>query len=1119
MMLCLQKYVLNRLVRGSGASITSGKIGFFTVLSSFLAEFRGSFTCSEIFAAMDRELKVTNNAKNKETSDAIVGRVLIINAMIRQKMFNEKTIEDLRTALQIVVEASKKKSYHSKLAFNCLTSLVQSSISEREIQLALIPVIRSDLKLTWAEHSMSSLQFMIEFKTKFPKLATDKFLKDSFSFAELLSSDNFEHIYRVFWQEQTESSIMQPSYESFAKYVAKSQNMVKFCTYVVKKQDEYKSSRSKEVITLKVLTDVVNNVTDLGSVPKILINKYWTAIFTTARRLKQSDDILKAVYLEFFEAIFNCISKAEANLQFSLVRTLLINPGNMNVDKYNVTNRIVARSIPVLQEGSLVKLIQLMERVITDEEPKDSKNPESHWLYTEKVTALGVMQKALTSKKLSLENRTQVLTWLADAALFEHADYQKELSEQIQRLLYRTLEAPFLKINDEKQLLANLMAHVEKKRKGNNTLRQPLDKPNSKLWTDVMKEIKKEDDNKNVVMFHVLLQHMAMQLFNDAEMAANAIKDLYSCMERATTTSKKQKKTHNAKSSDEPEWTEVMVDLILHLLSQNSTILRNVIRKIFPYICDQLNLNGVHQILGLLDLNEENPLQSDEKPAENGEDEVQNGKDEDESDGDESESDSDEDSDDAKGDEDDDNDDDDDMDQDEIEDEDGDATVSDQLRSAVTQALIANLRDDDVVSKDSLLKWQPNLIIVLFSFQDSVDLDDMTEEEGQRLDEALSAAFQSRKNSSDKKKDKVETTALIHFRNRVIDLLIIYLKSSPELVVVLEILTVLYKMLDHYDDDDGMDVLFHKVQEAIEVATSTKIGAALPSANDLTAYLRSFIRKCDNPKGVDVRSVALQKIIRFITHISTKIPISDTATDVGTVCDVINEELKAFLTHRNPNVGLNVFAHILDSNWADIWNLLPTIIEHGLDHENRAFKRSQSLELLKSFLKNTRFIKSSNEETTNTHFRQIAEALQTYGQKLQSKMSSKEFKTFIGVLIDLKIFHRKNTHIECHLKWEPLLEDVQTVRKNLNLDSTGQIVYVQFCKLFKCDAVKTNAPVSTTANGQQGEETVNGESRKRKQSSITNKKEKKVRKEKRIKMSSSGLDETIHFTELTGSTS
>lgn len=669
------------MVRGTGATMTNSKIGFYTLLCGYLKESGDSVTCTEIFELMDKELKTTAKANTRETADAYVGRVLTITAMIRQNLLNSVTTEQLKQCVQVIVETTKLKAYHSKLAYNALIALLHSEIPEGQIKAALVPVLKKDLNLTWAEQTMSSVHFLIELRWKFPKLVNEKSLKDCFVSSEILTTDTFDDIFRIFWNEQNESSIMQPSYEALAKYAATSKTVVKFARFLANKL-QTANTRNKEVITVKVMTEIVNNLPKLDEISKILGTAFWTVVFQSAKKVKTSDEILRAVYLEYFEAVYNVITKAEKSLQFTLIRTLLMSPGTINVDKFPVTNRIVTRSINVLNEEVLCQLTDLLQNIITEKETK-GENGDQQWLYTEKVTALGYLQKILHNKKVGIEQKTKSLHWLATYGLFEDAEstVNAELAEQIKRLFYKTLESPFIKINEEKGLLQDLIAFVEKHKKGGAALRQPLDKANQKMWTEVLKETNKKDSTDNQIMFHVLLLHMSLQLFNDPELASNAIKELHSCMQRATTTSLRRK-TKRTEEEGEPEWTEVMVDLILHLLSQNSAILRNVVKKVFPNICAQLNLSAVHQILSLLDMNEENPLLEQENGEEGEEEEaVEDAEMESASESDDDEDEEDED----------------------MEDNDHDASVSDQMRNAISMALMAdhknNDEDDDKVTK------------------------------------------------------------------------------------------------------------------------------------------------------------------------------------------------------------------------------------------------------------------------------------------------------------------------------------------------------------------------------------------------------------------------------------
>lgn len=415
-------------------------------------------------------------------------------------------------------------------------------------------------------------------------------------------------------------------------------------------------------------------------------------------------------------------------------------------------------------------------------------------------------------------------------------------------------------------------------------------------------------------------------------------------------------------------------------------------------------------------------------------------------------------------------------------------------------------------------------------------MDTMTEEEGQRLDEALANAFKlmgNRRGSGKTKTEKMETTALLHFRNRVIDLLIIYLKSGPELMVVVEILSVLYRMLDQYSDDDAAEMaLFAKVQEAIDVAVASKIPAEVTnlSTTDAVNYLRTFISKCANPKGIEERTVALQKIIRFFTQIDEHLA-ADKKKTRETVTEVLGEEMKAFLTQRNPVIGLNIFQHVLQSNWKGIWRQLDVIVEHGTTKENRVFKRAQSLDLLRTFQKNNRFIKGAEAKVIDKYTSKMHAALQSYSSLVGDKMTPKEFRAYVQLLLDVRLFHNKNSNIKSHINWSKLEGNVKALRESVSLDAQCLSTYTQLCKISGWTVVKDNQVAKPATNGHAEEdagnddeeeeeervkdEAVNGKASKRKGGDVNaNLKEKKLKKEKRFKLSSNGLDETIHFTDM-----
>lgn len=148
-------------------------------------------------------------------------------------------------------------------------------------------------------------------------------------------------------------------------------------------------------------------------------------------------------------------------------------------------------------------------------------------------------------------------------------------------------------------------------------LRNPLTDEGSEMWTKSLEYIHKlESKHKKVYsVFHTLVLHMSLQLFNDTKLATDSLKELYVCYERIRSDKGHLEETN----TEDPLWIEVVVDLFLNLLSHKSSLLRNLINYVFPHLCKYLNVTAMHQIFDVLDpKNEGNPLiASDESEDEN----------------------------------------------------------------------------------------------------------------------------------------------------------------------------------------------------------------------------------------------------------------------------------------------------------------------------------------------------------------------------------------------------------------------------------------------------------------------------------------------------------------------
>lgn len=337
----------------------------------------------------------------------------------------------------------------------------------------------------------------------------------------------------------------------------------------------------------------------------------------------------------------------------------------------------------------------------------------------------------------------------------------------------------------------------------------------------VRKLEKDTKSNANInACFHTMDLHMGLQLFSDPEMAIASIDELHSCYDHIRAKNKsKRNSTVVTNDEEEPEWVEVVVDLLLSLLSRKAHLLRSLVGCVFPHICPHLTPTAIHQILATLDIKSgKNPLKAEEDEDSGSELESDDNQEEEEENSEEEEEENDEEVDKEIEEE---SDEDSNIEESEVEDD----TMTDRLRLAVSQALgdAATMQTDD----------------------EDVDVDNINEEEGKRLDESLAAAFrilkENRKSQSKKQEKSAQT--LTHFRVKVIDLLEGYLEAGPSMALALDMLVPLFGLLEFCIKDPHQKPLENRVRSCLKKLAGVKKFRSVGDVDEelLTTVLKVLI--------------------------------------------------------------------------------------------------------------------------------------------------------------------------------------------------------------------------------------------------------------------------------------
>lgn len=183
--------------------------------------------------------------------------------------------------------------------------------------------------------------------------------------------------------------------------------------------------------------------------------------------------------------------------------------------------------------------------------------------------------------------------------------YLFRFAAQFKDTFYHALDHKLPKLNDLRNILSELVHFLDVRlKKQTLKLRNPLTDEAKDSWKKVINSIEAlESSSKRaeaVPVFHTMNLHMGLQLFSDPQMAIMAINELQSCYERLLSKSKKRKAGNKKEvAEDEPEWVEVVIDLILSFYSKNSHLLRSLVGCVFPHVCPYVTPTAIHQILAV----------------------------------------------------------------------------------------------------------------------------------------------------------------------------------------------------------------------------------------------------------------------------------------------------------------------------------------------------------------------------------------------------------------------------------------------------------------------------------------------------------------------------------------
>ncbi|CAG9104701.1 unnamed protein product [Plutella xylostella] len=1040
------QYALKRCVRSLGANHPDMRSGYFATLVTLLSKFE-DITVTKLTELLKKELHANGSSKS-EVGDVALGQILVCGAIFRSGLMLRSSVEEQTQVIKLLLVASNKKSYLSTVAYLILLDFVKK-LDEDQFSTIIWSNIKENFKKDLKEHSLDSLYFLMVVSTQFPQKVK---LRKLIGVGEILCEDTVHTICEKLMSGIDYSSVSHPVFKEVSTLIANSPHLQLFWTSGIDSQ-LMKHNRNRELVALNILSTILTNITDNFEVIPELLSKNFFKLFMdwfkglqTASKIrnKRDNEDDHKIMIKKQKEVLNALAKAlksekvDMSVRIETLKKLLFTRGEMNFTEITGTN-IVKAIMSDLDLDGVKKMAKLFKKVLLNTSKKVVKDDvERNWYNNERLKA-AEMISLLVSHDAVKDDTEFKLAYMKILMCFgffkisgdETVAVSSELSGSIKSCFYRCFTSKFSNVDSLVQVLCSLSEFINTTIQNDQVkskIEKQFSKENMECWemvTEITQTIEGIDSKGKVdKVFLILLYQLGLFLYSEPthiKMAKGAIKELKSCYEHY----KKGKKKKPKKAKDveeveeEPEWIEVLVEVLLSILSAESSVLRAVVQCVFRLLWEFLTPSCIEQIVSVLDPESEtNPLTQDsdsededgdkdkDEPEENGEEE--SGEEKSDAESDESDSEI------------------------EVEDEDQDATIPDQLRIAVQKALGAAAESDN----------------------ESIDADMITEEEGKKLDDALAEAFKQFHQGKNKKtkKDRKDKKTLSDFRIKVLDLIDIYLEKDPAMDIALSMMAPLTRSLE-FCIQESQPELGNRLRKTIKNLAKIRKFSSIENVtiDILCEYLKSAIDKGTRSHFMyQSLGDVITHYATFIIHCSLKIqpaapksPKKSKKASSSPLTEIFKENLQSYFKNRNCLLPVIFFHSVLQAEWEGALDLLPVIVENIFSAEVRQFRRSEGLELAAGFYRALKRTKPTSKKALaslaaiETNFEEVLKKTLS-GENEEFTAKNNFFNTLKKLINTMKMFH-ESCHVESSVDFNSLLAVVGSCKGTVKTkDSNNQ---------------------------------------------------------------------------------
>ncbi|PCH38454.1 hypothetical protein WOLCODRAFT_115513 [Wolfiporia cocos MD-104 SS10] len=982
-------YSIRRLIRGLASPRESSRLGFAVALTELLSRI-DTVTCSQINALIVDSSKTQGSMSGQEERDMLFARLFGFTSVIQSGLLFRQTplptsasssalpadLSSYKDILAHLLALGEKKSWLRESAWWAI-SLAADALGASDVPWK-DDAVEATVDAVYATHkgwTPEKLALTLKLQGQYPSRDWGKLLSPMFKSPELLAPENLTTIARILKESSIDSEE-----ESDAPKEGSWKPQIHFAWDLL--LDALLSNPASERTAQGSFPEFFRIAVDesLFAATSSPERKYWGfQVFQKALPRVSSADIPMLFTKNFMRSWINHLSnsdrylhkaarqvaadiqahvKQNPTLGFTLILQLTGIHGSRQFDKLTKTKTVESILTSMDKEGIQTYIDYLLKQV-DDEQTTDVQaiNARRAWII-EQLAAL-IRNGAIPKSDEWVQS---VLDWFTVHGLF----IIKKKSEKSSIAALHSVPSPVFSDDLRKSCrqrllssLAELTGHATLVSNGDNKLTKvPAVASNGEFWirrvlqtveqlekdskhVDSLIEVDEEmqelrskalqtaeqlrtvsDERKEsakgaelLLLATLLHQYCADEEF-DADVLESCIDGASRMFPSENKGKKKSKKSTDAQeTSDESlEPVDVLVDNVIGFLEEATAYMRAVANQVFTLLSSSVKESTIHLILTQLERRDPAELLAHED-----EDEEMDDEDEDE----------DEDEEDA-GSSDDSNEDDSDGDEDEI-----NVEEDLELRRKIEEALRVNGIEPTTGNSD-----------------DESDEDLMDDDQMLAIDEQLAAAFKARAREK-KGKDVDAQREATHFKNRVLDLLDIYMKKQPTSPLIVQLILPLLDLvlLTSSDERQLADKAAGIIRSRIGKAKDTPSTVDKDRAIEVLGEIHSRARKAASFDVLIIIGQCSLYVVKMLHHMNQNEP----------VLEAYKSSLNDFVTRKTSRLNGQFFQEFV-RRYADIaWNLREDLLKVTGQAVN-AYRQLQAFQMVQTLLNQLPSIGDRREE-------------------------------------------------------------------------------------------------------------------------------------------------------------